>query len=93
MAQNNDEFGPRGRGQRYWCIKTNLSKETGEIYAWADEVGIDHGGCLTLLHHRNGETMVNLVLASGSWQCVYAASILDGSAVAVETWPGEVIPD
>ena len=91
MTKNNEHYGPMGRGNRYWCVKTNLSEETGEVYAWADEVRIDRGSCLTLLHHRDGETMVNLIFAPGSWQGVYAASALDGSAVAVQSWPGEVI--
>jgi hypothetical protein len=32
------------------------------------------------------------MLASGHWTAAYAASIHDGSAVAVERWKGEVAP-
>jgi hypothetical protein len=32
-----------------------------------------------------------LVVPAGSWSGVYAASVLDGSAVAVEHWEGEVV--
>ena len=92
LTQDNKDYGPMGRGKRYWCIKTDLSAETGEIYAWADEVRIDRGGSLALLHHRDGETLVNLMFVPGSWWGIYAASMLDGSAIAVQTWPGEVIP-
>ena len=79
-------------GRFYWCIKTGLSKETGEIYAYADEVQIDQTGCLTLIqHHDDGRRTPTLALASGSWQAFYAATALDGSAVSVEHWAGEVI--
>ena len=89
MSLDNPD-GPRGRGNLYWCIKTDLSKETGEIYAWADEVRIDQGSLVLIYHHTRGER-VNLAFAPGSWQGIYSASMMDGSAVAVEKWEGEVV--
>jgi hypothetical protein len=31
-----------------------------------------------------------LALAAGKWTAFYAAACMDGSAVAVQRWPGEV---
>ena len=77
-------------GNFYWCIKTDLSKETGEIYAYADRVMIDPTGSLVLLHQSDKGESPTLVIASGAWHAMYAASVLDGAAVAVEHWKGEV---
>ena len=82
------EHGPRGKGNYYFCIKTDLSEESGEIYAWAERVRVDPSGSLILLNH---EGHINLAFAPRSWRGIYAASVLDGHAVAVEIWPGEVI--
>ena len=85
-------YGPHRRWNFYWCIKTDLSKETGEIYAWADEVRIDQGGCLVLVyHHQDKREQVNLAFAPGSWRGIYAASVIDGTMVAVQDWKGEIV--
>ena len=76
-------------GNLYWCIKTDVSLKTGEVYAFADKVQIDQAGCLVLLRCRDGEELPTLAFAPGSWQTFYAASVMDGSAVSVEHWDGE----
>jgi len=80
-------------GRYYWYVKVprDVSKD-GEIYLMADRVRID-GGALVFVRHRedNPEEHINLVLPAGKWSALYAASVLDGSAVAVEHWAGEVI--
>lgn len=71
-------------GKYYWCVKTNLSKD-GTIYLMADWVEISGNGDLVFL--RSGGK-VNLAIASGSWRAYFPASMIDGSAVAVEHWRG-----
>jgi hypothetical protein len=39
--------------------------------------------------HGNGG--INLAIAPGHWTAVFAASCMDGSAVAVHHWKGEVV--
>jgi len=77
-------------GRYYWCIKTPVSK-SGEIYVHADEARILPDGTLSLVQTKEGApASINLALASGKWTAVYGASVIDGSAVAVEYWEGEV---
>ena len=77
-------------GNYYWCIKTDVSHETGELYAYADKVQVDQAGCLVLIRCKDGEELPTLAFAQGSWKAFYAASVWDGSAVSVEHWEGEV---
>jgi hypothetical protein len=70
---------------QYWCVKSTLSS-SGEFYVWADEVRVTDTGAL-VVSRKDGT--VGLILASGNWECIYAASLEDGSAIAAEHWPGE----
>lgn len=72
-------------GELYWCVKTPLAV-SGDIYVHADGVEI-HQGALVFMG-RHGTPV--LTIAAGQWLASYAASVLDGSAVAVEHWEGEV---
>lgn len=83
---------PDTYGSRYYCIKvTKDVSKSGEIYAYADEIKTNGDGSLALWTQREGkESFVNLLIASGKWRAFYAASCLDGSAVSVEHWQGEV---
>ena len=38
-----------------------------------------------------GDSAVNMTFGPGQWQAAFAASCIDGHAVAVEHWPGEVV--
>lgn len=79
-------------GQRYWCVKvaTEVSS-SGEIYLLGDRVELQDGALIILSPDRgDGYRLTNLVLAPGQWRAVYAASHLDGAAVAVEHWDGEL---
>jgi hypothetical protein len=61
----------------------------GGEHAMADVVETTSAGALVL--RRTGERgHVNLIIPSGHWTACYAASVIDGSAVAVEHWKGEV---
>ena len=77
-------------GQYYWCIKTELS-QNGEIYAYADKVELKEGALILTHYYDQDHTMKpNLIIPAGKWSCLYAASCIDGAAVAVEHWKGEV---
>jgi hypothetical protein len=84
-------------GKSYWCVKVprNISS-SGEIYLYADKVELTPDGSLIFLRcpeDSDKEPSPNLALAAGSWIVMFAASVIDGSAVAVEHWEGEVIRD
>ena len=73
-------------GKCYWCIGSPDAPD-GEIYAYADRIEVGHSGELMLIR----QTEPNLILAPGRWRFCYAASVLDGSAVAVEHWTGQIV--
>lgn len=80
-------------GDYYWCIKVSKDlAEDGEIYVMADSCRVLQGGELILLGNQNkkfqDEHIINLAIAPGKWNAVYAASTKDGSPVAVEYWKG-----
>jgi len=82
-------------GKYYWCIKVipNISPD-GEVYLMADRVDTTPDGSIRFIHDRDdGTSCINLLLASGKWIAVYAASVLDGSAIAIEYWKGEIVND
>lgn len=76
-------------GKFYWCVGLKRKDKTREeIYLWAARIRVDFCGALTFCA-PNGA--VNLALAPGEWNYVYAASTIDGSAAAVEHWPSQII--
>jgi len=77
--------GPEKYGIYYWCVKTDLS-EDGEIYVHADSVRVNENGDVLFLQESG---IINLSLANGTWRALFAASVFDGSAVAVMHWKGE----
>jgi hypothetical protein len=77
---------PEKYGDYYWCVKSDLSKD-GEIYIHADNVIINDNGDL-ILSNKSGR--INFSVAKGSWTACFAASAIDGCAVAAERWEGEV---
>jgi len=85
---------PSRYGKFYWCAKVprEISKD-GEIYLMADDVCVVDG-CVRFIQKRDeaGTTTerVNFLIPAGKWHAVFAASVLDGSAVAVEHWKGEI---
>ena len=92
---DNIEYQPTGTacyGKYYWCIKVPKSVcPKGEIYACADKAEVTGGGELVLWQDGKKGPSVNLAFAQGQWHVIFAASCLDGSAVAVERWEGEVV--
>jgi hypothetical protein len=89
--------GPERYGQYYWCVKTKLSK-SGEIYIHADRMEFTAtGGIIFRADPESDEvdviqtTTPILAIAAGQWAAVFAASCLDGHAVAVDHWDGEVV--
>lgn len=67
-------------GDLYWCISLADGKT---VLAYADEVSIKPDGSLILY---NPEEQFNLAFAAGRWVSIYAASVVDGGAVAVDAW-------
>lgn len=90
MTEGN--MSPDQYGNKYWCVKvpSNISQD-GEIYVYGDTVEVTSNGELIFWREKEQERYQNLALASGSWLVFFAASFMDGSAVAVEHWKGEVI--
>jgi hypothetical protein len=89
-------------GQFYWCIGVDKSLGTGktrtEIYLYADGFTVGGSGELIMMggyRADHGEKVENqlpvLVIPAGLWKYAYAASCLDGAAVAVTKWDGQVL--
>ena len=98
MPNNTITPGPGQNSAYYWCIKVPASvSKNREIYVFADEITVTPTGDLLAqggYRKEHGETpakpCIVLALATGKWTAFYAASCLDGSAVAVQHWAGEV---
>jgi hypothetical protein len=82
-------------GSRYWCCKVTADVSlTQEIYVTADYPHINLDGSISFLRTGDDGTILpNLIIPAGKWWAVYGASYLDGSAVAVDHWIGEVVND
>lgn len=83
--------GPENYGKYYWCV--HVSKKIAaerEIYLHADAVTVEPDGSLWFYYMRESAIVPSLVLSAGTWQYFYAASVLDGSVVAVEHWAEEI---
>jgi hypothetical protein len=91
MTTTNDyqPTGAAGYGQFYWCVGLADEKNT-EVYAHADRVEFAPSGGVVLLRDRDEQSSPTLAFAAGRWSFVYAASVIDGSAVSVEHWPGQI---
>lgn len=71
-------------GRYYWGVMVTKDVSTdGSIHLHADEIRVNADGSLVCI--GNGGYPV-LVLASGKWLLVHAASCLDGHPVACEHW-------
>lgn len=70
-------------GSLYWCVKL---PNRSEVRLMADEALILPSGALSMVQHHATGTRINLAFAPGQWVAVYAASLIDGGAVAVEHW-------
>lgn len=82
--------GTRQHGRLYWCIKTDLAAD-GAIHVMADRLEVTPGGALIAWGSSapGAEPSVNLVCAPGRWFAAYAASMVDGGGLAVQSWAGE----
>lgn len=82
---------PEKYGRYYWCVKSDLSQDK-DIYLYADIVSVNKNGDLIFSKIKeNDEHHIRMCFAKGHWKAFYAASVMDGSPVAVEYWKGEVI--
>lgn len=64
-------------GKLYWRIVG----EVGDIHLYADRVQFVDGAAI----FTQGDEL-RFAAASGEWRHIYAASCLDGGAIAVEHW-------
>lgn len=89
-----DVTGTARYGDFYWCVKVPKTiSDDGDIYVMADSIEVHQDGSLWCIGHSvkdESKKQPVLVLAAGSWLVTYAASLLDGAAIAVEHWSGEV---
>jgi hypothetical protein len=69
-------------GRYYWFVKT----QTSDIYVNADDVKVTSDGALLFVRDLKGKEHVNLAFASGEWKYFFAASCINGGAVAVDHW-------
>jgi hypothetical protein len=97
---------PNNYGKYYWCIKVPESiSEDGEIYLNADRVELRDGALIfsgkfypsardgypDYENPKDNEEKTLLILNKEQWLVCYAASVIDGSAIAVQYWKGEVV--
>ncbi len=75
-------------GKFYWIVKLANGQEMG---AYADRVDVAGDGSLVLYGNAQtlGAKFVNLALAAGAWQYIYAASEPGGSPMAVQNLSGQ----
>ena len=81
---------PGRYGNCYWCAKVDRLSENGEIYVFADDAVVNEHGDLLFVREKDDRRETVLAIAAGQWRAFFAASCLDGCAVAVEHWQGEV---
>jgi len=71
----------------YWCIKVDkkISPDK-EIYLYSDSVENIDGDLI----FKNSKDLIVFSISRGLWHVLFAASCLDGHAVAVEHWKNEI---
>jgi hypothetical protein len=85
---------PQDYGDLYWCVKVPRSvAKSGEIYLYAKALDIQQGHLVAVANDRNDGTPRPplFAMAPGRWIAYYGASVIDGSAVCVEHWAGELL--
>jgi len=81
-------------GRTYYRIGLTDVDKT-EVSAYADEVKLEPSGALVLLGRFSESDStepleVLLAFGPGQWAFVYAADMIDGAAMNVERWPGQI---
>ncbi len=85
----------RRYGEFYWCVAL-ADEPTTEVYLHADAVEVTASGSLLCKRWArvNDDERIEQVMvafAAGEWRFFYAASVLDGAAVSVAHWPGQIL--
>ena len=85
-------------GRNYYCVSLYDDRE---VYLFADEVLFHENGDLIFKGRpaaEEGEAptpdaapQVLMAFAPSQWSFVYAASVVDGTAIAVAHWPEQVV--
>lgn len=82
-------MGPEKHGDYYWCVGvTKDISVDGEIFLHADRATTTCDGSIAFIrnHHGDKPERINLLIPSGKWTYVYAASVISGHAIAIEWW-------
>jgi hypothetical protein len=94
MSRNTAQY-----GKLYWCVGVpEVISPDGEIYLHACRVEISDGTLIFWSDHnlKDGKYEERekpfqvLALAPGRWNFVFAASVIDGAAISVEHWKGQI---
>ncbi|KOV66567.1 hypothetical protein ADL00_17260 [Streptomyces sp. AS58] len=72
-------------GNWYYGIRLDDGNET-EVNVHGDELEFKDGSLIVWRIKDDGTRLVNVAFAPGQWAYLFAASLLDGHAVAVEHW-------
>lgn len=72
---------------RYWCVAL---KDGTEVFAHAEDALIEDGHLNLRRADSHDPSVIMLSFAPGEWRFFYAASCIDGAAVCVEHWPGQI---
>ncbi|MEU6616707.1 hypothetical protein [Streptomyces parvus] len=70
-------------GNWYHRIQTAKGED---VYVHGDEVEFKDGALIVWRVKDDGTRFVNIAFAPGQWANIYAASVMDGHAVAVDHW-------
>ena len=79
--------GPPRYGRYYWCVEMSGGAE---VYLHADRLEVTHVGALVAWCDTPGIDLTQpfqvFACGVGMWRHFFAASVIDGCAVAVEHW-------
>lgn len=70
-------------GRYYWCVETDVDV----IWLFADDAEVTYNGDLLFLKKYEDDwekSTVNFAFPNGKWIRFFAASVIDGGAVALE---------
>jgi hypothetical protein len=80
-------------GKRYWAVCLTNGDE---VFVHADELTVETSGALVGSSAREDDghkiKMLTFAVGPGGWKHAYAASVIDGGAVAVEHWDQSSVP-
>jgi hypothetical protein len=70
-------------GKYFWCIQTTENKD---IMLMADQIEVSDGCLIASYTNDKGDKLNTFAMPTPQWKCFYSASMLDGTAVCIDTW-------